>query len=70
MFLGRFPERFRRFHPLDFAVDVAPQLYSVLIILGASYSLSKGTHIRTDIYWKNFGVDYVFECLFFNRISK
>ena len=38
----------------DFAVDVSWQLYAIVIILGASYSLSKGSHIRTDIYWKNF----------------
>ena len=37
----------------DFAVDVSWQLYGMLIILGASYSLAKGTHIRTDIYWKH-----------------
>ena len=35
----------------DFAVDVAPQLYTILIIWGCSYALSKGTHIRTDLYW-------------------
>ena len=33
--LGRFFLDFR----FDFAVDVAPQLYGALIILGASYSL-------------------------------
>ena len=38
----------------DFAVDVSWQLYGMLIMLGASYSLAKGTHIRTDIYWKRF----------------
>lgn len=38
----------------DFAVDVAPQLYTILIIWGCSYSLSKGTHIRTDLYWNHF----------------
>ena len=59
----------------DFAVDVAPQLYSVLIILGASYSLSKGTHIRTDIYWKNFSdktkarIASIGYCLFFPAIG-
>lgn len=35
----------------DFAVDVAPQLYTILIIWGCSYSLSRGSHIRTDLYW-------------------
>ena len=35
----------------DFAVDVTPQLNTILIIFGCSYSLSKGTHIRTDLYW-------------------
>jgi TRAP-type mannitol/chloroaromatic compound transport system permease small subunit len=38
----------------DFAVDVAPQLYTILIIFGCSYSLSKGTHIRTDLFWNKF----------------
>tara|TARA_R100000808_G_scaffold25055_1_gene60998 strand:- start:2248 stop:2712 length:465 start_codon:yes stop_codon:yes gene_type:complete len=35
----------------DFAVDVAPQLYTILIIWGCSYALSTGSHIRTDLYW-------------------
>lgn len=38
----------------DFAVDVSWQLYGMLIMLGSSYSLAKGSHIRTDIYFKNF----------------
>ena len=55
----------------DFAVDVSWQLYGMLIMLGASYSLAKGTHIRTDIYWKRFSdrtkalVDLGGYCLFF-----
>ena len=55
----------------DFAVDVSWQLYGMLIILGASYSLAKGTHIRTDIYWKRFSdrtkalIDLGGYCLFF-----
>lgn len=59
----------------DFAVDVAPQLYGALIIFGASYSLSKGSHIRTDIYWKNFSnktktiIDIIGYCLFFPAIG-
>ncbi len=48
--LGRFFFNLR----FDFAVDIVPQLYGALIILGASYSLSKGSHIRTDIYFKNY----------------
>jgi len=38
----------------DFAVDASWQLYAILIMLGASYSLAKGTHIRADIYYKRF----------------
>lgn len=38
----------------DFAVDVSWQLYAILIMLGASYSLAKNSHIRSDIYFKNF----------------
>ena len=38
----------------DFAVDVSWQLYAILIMLGASYSLANDSHIRTDIYFKNF----------------
>ena len=59
----------------DFAVDVSWQLYSMIIILGASYSLSKGTHIRTDIYWKNFSdktkaiIDCIGYSLFFPAIG-
>ena len=55
----------------DFAVDVSWQLYGMLIMLGASYSLAKGTHIRTDIYWKRFSdrtkalIDLGGYCLFF-----
>ena len=55
----------------DFAVDVSWQLYGMLIILGASYSLAKCTHIRTDIYWKRFSdrtkalIDLGGYCLFF-----
>jgi TRAP-type mannitol/chloroaromatic compound transport system permease small subunit len=48
--LGRFFFDLR----FDFAVDIVPQLYGALIILGASYSLSKGSHIRTDIFFKNY----------------
>lgn len=69
--LGRFFLDFR----FDFAVDVVPQLYGALIILGASYSLSKGSHIRTDIYWKNFSdrtkaiIDLIGYGLFFPSIG-
>ena len=55
----------------DLAVDVSWQLYGMLIMLGASYSLAKGTHIRTDIYWKRFSdrtkalIDLGGYCLFF-----
>jgi len=69
--LGRFFFDLR----FDFAVDIVPQLYGALIILGASYSLSKGTHIRTDIYWKNFSdrtksiIDLLGYCLFFPSIG-
>ena len=55
----------------DFAVDVSWQLYGMLIMLGASYSLAKGTHIRTDIYWKHLSdrtkalIDLGGYCLFF-----
>lgn len=69
--LGRFFLDFR----FDFAVDVAPQLYGALIILGASYSLTKGSHIRTDIYWKNFSdrtkaiIDLIGYGLFFPSIG-
>jgi TRAP-type mannitol/chloroaromatic compound transport system permease small subunit len=55
----------------DFAVDVSWQLYGMLIMLGASYSLAKGTHIRTDIYWTRFSdrtktlIDLGGYCLFF-----
>ena len=59
----------------DFAVDVSWQLYAIVIILGASYSLSKGSHIRTDIYWKNFSdrtkaiIDLIGYCCFFPAIG-
>ena len=59
----------------DFAVDVSWQLYAIVIILGASYSLSKGSHIRTDIYWKNFSdrtkaiIDLIGYCCFFHAIG-
>ena len=59
----------------DFAVDVSWQLYGMLIMLGASYSLAKGTHIRTDIYWKRFSdrtkslIDLGGYCLFFPTFS-
>ena len=36
----------------DFAVDISWQLYAMLIMLGSSYALSKGSHIRTDVYYK------------------
>ena len=59
----------------DFAVYVSWQLYAIVIILGASYSLSKGSHIRTDIYWKNFSdrtkaiIDLIGYCCFFPAIG-
>lgn len=36
----------------DFAVDVSWQLYAAGIIFGACYALTKGSHIRTDLYYK------------------
>ena len=38
----------------DFAVDVSWQLYAILVMLGASYSMANDAHIRSDIYFKNF----------------
>ena len=55
----------------DFAVDVSWQLYAILIMLGASYSLANDSHIRTDIYFKNFSkrtqniIDFVGYLMFF-----
>ena len=36
----------------DFAVDISWQLYAAFIIFGVSYALTKGSHIRTDLYYK------------------
>lgn len=43
------------FHaPTDWAYDMSYMLYGTLFMLGASYALLKGAHIRTDLFYQNF----------------
>ena len=43
------------FHaPTIWAYDTIYMLYGTLFMLGASYALLKGAHIRTDMLWENY----------------
>lgn len=40
------------FHsPTIWALDVTTMSFAALVMLGASYALQKGAHVRTDIFW-------------------
>ncbi len=40
--------------PTIWAFDMSYMLYSAIFMLGTSYALLKGAHIRTDMLWQNF----------------
>ncbi|WP_075293040.1 TRAP transporter small permease subunit [Pararhizobium arenae] len=40
--------------PTIWAADVTVMSYGSIFMLGASYALLKGAHVRTDIFWENF----------------
>jgi len=40
--------------PTDWAYDLTYMQYGTLFMLGAAYTLYKGSHIRTDIFYRSF----------------
>jgi len=42
--------------PTIWAYDATAMLYGTLFMVGASYALHKGAHIRTDFFWEQFSV--------------
>jgi TRAP-type mannitol/chloroaromatic compound transport system permease small subunit len=42
--------------PTVWAADVTVMSYGALFMLGSAYALSKGAHVRTDIFWTGFSV--------------
>jgi len=42
--------------PTEWAFDVTYMLYGSIFMLGAAYTLLKGGHIRTDIFYQNWSV--------------
>jgi TRAP-type mannitol/chloroaromatic compound transport system permease small subunit len=42
--------------PTIWAYDVSYMLYGTVFMLGASYALQKGAHIRTDFFWEKWSI--------------
>ncbi len=42
--------------PTLWAFDLSYMLYGAIFMLGAHYTLLKGAHIRTDMFWERFSV--------------
>lgn len=40
--------------PTIWAADTTVMSYGAIFMLGSSYALMKGAHVRTDIFWDNF----------------
>ncbi len=40
--------------PTEWALDTTTQSFGAMFMLGAAYALSKGAHVRTDIFWERF----------------
>ena len=40
--------------PTDWAVQATVMSYGTLFMLGAAYTLQKGAHVRTDMFWEKF----------------
>ncbi len=40
--------------PTEWALDVTTQSFGSMFMLGASYALLKGAHVRTDMLWEKF----------------
>jgi len=40
--------------PTEWALDVTTQSFGSMFMLGASYALMKGAHVRTDMLWEKF----------------
>lgn len=40
--------------PTVWAADVTVMTYGSLFMLGSAYTLFKGAHVRTDIFWEHF----------------
>jgi TRAP-type mannitol/chloroaromatic compound transport system permease small subunit len=57
LFLGLTYEGIARYlfnAPTMWAFDLSYMLYGALFMLGAHYTLLRGAHIRTDIFWEKF----------------
>ena len=40
--------------PTEWALDVTTQSFGAMFMLGATYALAKGAHVRTDMLWEKF----------------
>ena len=40
--------------PTDWAIQTTVMSYGALFMLGAAYTLQKGAHVRTDMFWEKF----------------
>ncbi len=40
--------------PTDWALETTVMSYGALFMLGASYAMLKGAHVRTDLFWDKF----------------
>lgn len=57
MILANVCEVFMRYllgMPTVWAADVTVMTYGSLFMLGSAYTLFKGAHVRTDIFWEHF----------------
>jgi len=59
MILANVVEVFMRYvldSPTVWAADMTVMTYGSLFMLGSSYAMFKGAHVRTDIFWTGFSV--------------
>lgn len=57
MILGNVAEVFMRYvlgRPTVWAADITVMTYGALFMLGSAYTMLKGAHVRTDIFWERF----------------
>ena len=57
MILGNVVEVFMRYaldRPTTWVADVTVMTYGTLFMLGSAYTMLKGAHVRTDIFWERF----------------
>jgi TRAP-type mannitol/chloroaromatic compound transport system permease small subunit len=57
LILANVVEVFSRYvlrQPTSWALDVTTMSYGALFMLGCAYTLLKGAHVRTDMFWEKF----------------